>query len=113
MTLHAWNAVKVVDNWQLVDTTWDDINSSQNPSLYKSDYLIPPPEVMITDHLPEQSDWQLLHRPINQDYFEKQLILAPQSFAENLQVQWEVKISSNDSKKTKPFKTFFNQHAKK
>ncbi len=86
LTLHAWNAVKVVDNWQLVDTTWDDINSSQNPSLYKSDYLIPPPEVMITDHLPEQSDWQLLHRPINQDYFEKQLILAPQSFAENLQV---------------------------
>jgi hypothetical protein len=87
LTLHAWNAVKVIDNWQLVDTTWDDINSSQNQSLYKSDYLMPPPEVMIIDHLPKQSDWQLLHRPIvNQDYFEKQLILTPQSFIENLQV---------------------------
>jgi transglutaminase/protease-like cytokinesis protein 3 len=85
-TLHAWNAVKVGDDWQLVDTTWDDINSSQNLSLYKSDYLMPPPEIMITDHLPNSSDWQLLHRPISRDRFEEQPILTPQFFAESLQL---------------------------
>ncbi|WP_309741460.1 transglutaminase domain-containing protein [Chamaesiphon sp. OTE_20_metabat_361] len=86
LTLHAWNAVKVADNWQLVDTTWDDINSNQNISLYKSDYLMPPPEVMIPDHFPAQSDWQLLHKPISRDYFEKQLILTPRFFTEDIQI---------------------------
>ncbi|WP_373543646.1 transglutaminase domain-containing protein [Chamaesiphon sp.] len=85
-TLHAWNAVKVADNWQLVDTTWDDSSSNQNLSLYKSDYLMPPPEVMITDHFPDWSHWQLLRHPISRDYFEKQLILTPRFFNENLQV---------------------------
>ena len=90
-TLHAWNAVKVADNWQLVDTTWDDSSSNQNMPLYRSDYLMPPPEVTIADHLPEQSGWQLLHSPISRDYFEKQLILTPKFFAENLQIISPVK----------------------
>jgi hypothetical protein len=79
-TLHAWNAVKVAGNWQLVDTTWDDGDS------YSVDYLMPPPEVMIASHLPEQSDWQLLPHPKNQDSFEKQLILKPQFFMESLEI---------------------------
>ena len=81
-TLHAWNAVKVADNWQLVDTTWDDSDSAK----YSADYLMPPPEMMIASHFPEQLDWQLLHSPKNQDSFEKQLILTPQFFIEKLQV---------------------------
>jgi Transglutaminase-like superfamily len=85
-TLHAWNAVKVADNWQLVDTTWDDSNSNQNSPLYKSNYLMPPPEVMIIDHFPDWSDWQLLRHPISRDYFEKQLILTPKFFIDNLQI---------------------------
>jgi Transglutaminase-like superfamily len=85
-TLHAWNAVEVADNWQLVDTTWDDSNSDQNLPLYKSDYLMPSPEVMIIDHFPDWSDWQLLHHPVSRDYFEKQIILTPRSFVENLQI---------------------------
>ncbi len=81
-TLHAWNAVKVADNWQLVDTTWDDSDSAK----YSAYYLMPPPEVMITSHLPQQSNWQLLHSPKSQDSFEKQLILTPQFFIEKLQI---------------------------
>lgn len=91
LTLHAWNAVKVKDNWQLVDTTWDDINSNQDLSLYKSDYLMPPPEVMIIDRLPDSADWQLLRHPISHDYFEEQLMLTPRFFAENLKVISPVK----------------------
>ena len=55
-TLHAWNAVKVADNWQLVDTTWDDSDSGK----YSADYLMPPPEAMIASHIPQHSDWQLI-----------------------------------------------------
>jgi heme/copper-type cytochrome/quinol oxidase subunit 4 len=73
LTLHAWNAVKIAGNWQLVDTTWDDSNLDQNLSLYNSHYLMPPPNVMIISHFPEQSDWQLLHHPMNRDNFERQL----------------------------------------
>ena len=98
LTLHAWNAIKVADNWQLVDTTWDDINSTQNLSLYKSDYLMPPPEVMITDHFPTQSDWQLLHKPISRDYFESQLMLTPQFFNEGLQIVLPVEYKTSIQK---------------
>jgi hypothetical protein len=73
--------VKVADNWQLVDTTWDDSDSA-----YSADYLMPPPEVMIASHFPQQSDWQLLHSPKNQDSFEKQLLLTPKFFIEKLQM---------------------------
>jgi hypothetical protein len=76
LTLHAWNAVKIAGNWQLVDTTWDDSNLDQNSSLHNSHYLMPPPDVMIVSHFPEQSDWQLLHHPMNRDDFEKQSIPA-------------------------------------
>jgi Transglutaminase-like superfamily len=85
-TLHAWNAVKVAGNWQLIDTTWDDSRSDRSPSIYKSDYLMPPPEVMIKDHLPDRSDWQLLNHPIDREYFEKQIILTPRFFSETLQI---------------------------
>jgi hypothetical protein len=94
-TLHAWNAVKVADSWQLLDTTWDDINSNQNLSLYKSDYLMPPPEVMIADHFPDWSEWQLLHHPIKRDYFEKQPMLTPRFFTENLQMLSPVEYKSS------------------
>ncbi|WP_413160427.1 transglutaminase domain-containing protein [Capilliphycus salinus ALCB114379] len=80
-TLHAWNAVNVDGNWQLVDTTWDDTDSE---SLYRTDYLLIPPEVMIISHLPVIQSWQLLHHPKNYTSFEKQPILNPQFFAEGL-----------------------------
>ena len=83
-TLHAWNAVKVAGDWQLVDTTWDDSDANDPNATYEADYLMPPPEVMITSHLPEQSAWQLLRHPKDQDSFERQLLLKPQFFMEKL-----------------------------
>ncbi|WP_413160764.1 transglutaminase domain-containing protein [Capilliphycus salinus ALCB114379] len=80
-TLHAWNAVKIEGNWQLVDTTWDDTGSKD---LYSADYLMLHPELMIISHLPLIQGWQLLGRSKNYQSFENQPILTPQFFAQGL-----------------------------
>lgn len=85
-TNHAWNAVKVSGNWQLVDTTWDDTESNEFSSAYSSEYLMLPPQVMSISHFPKQSSWQLL--PSSEDYnnFEKKPVLTPQFFIDKLQL---------------------------
>jgi transglutaminase-like putative cysteine protease len=80
-TLHAWNAVKIEGNWQLVDTTWDDTSLKD---LYSTDYLMLPPELMIISHLPLIQGWQLLRHSKNYQYFENQPILTPQFFSQGL-----------------------------
>lgn len=81
-TLHAWNAVKVDGQWQLVDTTWDDGDSADAAS-YSVEYLMPPPSVMIVSHLPELQVWQLLPQSKSDRAFEQQPLLTPQFFAED------------------------------
>ncbi|KST69354.1 transglutaminase domain-containing protein [Mastigocoleus testarum] len=85
-TLHAWNAVKVAGQWQLIDATWDDSNSNKSGISYNANYLMPPPEVMIISHLPDLSSWQLLKNPTDQDKFEKQPLLTPYFFSEELDI---------------------------
>lgn len=82
-TLHAWNSVKILDNWYLIDTTWDDSSSSESVE-YETEYLMLPPEASIVSHFPEHRDWQLLSRPIDRKTFEKNPILKPRFFAEGL-----------------------------
>lgn len=84
-TLHAWNAVKVSDNWQLVDVTWDDNDAVAPEISYSSDYLIPPPKVMALSHSPHQAVWQLLNSEA-QNIFEKKPILTPSFFADELEL---------------------------
>lgn len=85
-TRHAWNAVRVDNNWQLVDTTWDDSTTDDPDQAYSSDYLMLPPEAMIASHFPEQADWQLLAAISDRQQFEASPILRPQLFAEGLQL---------------------------
>lgn len=83
-TLHAWNAVKVSNSWQLVDTTWDDSADSTGKSFYSADYLMLPPEMMIVSHLPEEPIWQLLPQAVDRKTFEAKPLLRPQFFAQGL-----------------------------
>ncbi|MFB2935735.1 transglutaminase domain-containing protein [Aerosakkonemataceae cyanobacterium BLCC-F154] len=88
-TNHAWNAVKIGESWQLVDTTWDDTSTEDYASFepsYRTNYLMLPPEVMIISHLPEQEPWQLLSQPKSYSDFEKQPILTAEFFAEDLKI---------------------------
>lgn len=85
-TLHAWNAVKVAGQWQLIDTTWDDSGSNESSISYNANYLMPPPKVMIISHLPDLSNWQLLKHHIDKDKFENQPLLTPHFFSEELNI---------------------------
>jgi Transglutaminase-like superfamily len=82
-TLHAWNTVKVKENWYIVDTTWDDRTAN---TAYHADYLMLKPEAMIPSHLPERQAWQLLEKPINAKMFAQQPLLEPQFFAKQLKL---------------------------
>lgn len=62
---HAWNAVRLNDNWHLCDPTWASghLNQSEKkfiPSFNKY-YFLTPPELFSANHYPVNSFWFLLH----------------------------------------------------
>jgi transglutaminase-like putative cysteine protease len=70
-TNHTWNAVQLDDNhWYLIDSAWGtgyiDGNHEYKKDL-KPHYFLTQPEYMIYNHLPEDSQWQLLVKPISMD----------------------------------------------
>lgn len=75
-TNHAWNAVKMYDKWEFIDVTWGAGGCFENTNgklIFKKSlcirYLLDNPEDFILEHLPENSEWQLLEQPITMDYF--------------------------------------------
>ncbi len=86
---HAWNAVNLEGQWYLVDATWDSGNLNESgvwQQQYKTDYLMLPPEVMIHNHFPSDSTWQLLDRPFTFTEFQQLPDLDPRFFAEGLRL---------------------------
>jgi Transglutaminase-like superfamily len=70
---HAWNAIKLNDQWMLVDTTW---GTSLNEEV--SDfYFDMPPERAIITHFPEKNIWQLLEKPLSLEEFNKSKFINP------------------------------------
>ncbi len=84
---HAWNAARIGKKWYLIDACWDSGFTSREKGFrkaYRTDYLLPPPVVMIQDHFPEDSDWQLLDKPLTQGDFLRQPMLRPRFVASDL-----------------------------
>lgn len=84
---HAWNAAKISGSWYLIDACWDSGYVSKEKGFtkeYKTDYLMPPPKVMIADHLPDDKTWQLLAKPLTQGEFFRQPMLSPAFQSANL-----------------------------
>jgi hypothetical protein len=71
---HTWNSVQLDDkHWYLIDSVWGS-GYINNRYEYKKDlktfYFLTRPEHMIYNHFPEDSQWQLLAKPISiLDYF--------------------------------------------
>ncbi|HEY9790888.1 MAG TPA: transglutaminase domain-containing protein, partial [Candidatus Obscuribacterales bacterium] len=86
-TGHAWSAAHINGRWYLMDACWDAGYVSREKGFtkaYKTDYLLPPPEVMIEDHFPEDDTWQLLSQPLSQGDFLRQPMLRPSFQAADL-----------------------------
>lgn len=86
---HAWNAARINGKWYLIDATWDSGFVSREKGFskkYRTDYLLVPPNVMISDHFPDESTWQLLSHPLTQGDFLRQPMLRPSFQIANLEL---------------------------
>ena len=61
---HAWNVVKINNNWHLLDATWDAGNTINSKK-----YFLMDPSVFCQNHLPRDPMWQLLNAPISINCF--------------------------------------------
>lgn len=64
---HTWNAIKLNEEWSLVDVTWASttrINGKVSPFYYQT-----PPELSIFNHFPLIPYWQLTDRPFSLNDF--------------------------------------------
>lgn len=75
---HAWNAVKINNNWRLIDATWaaGTIDDTDEENLkfykdYKEIYYFTPPEKMIFNHFPDQFKHQYLTKSVSKEKFKK------------------------------------------
>lgn len=69
---HAWNAVKIHDQWRLIDATFGIgyVKDADGMHATFDDYFFfPKPEEFIYTHYPWQSQWQLLKSPLTSDQF--------------------------------------------
>lgn len=81
---HAWNAVRINDQWRLLDCTWgagyigDDRRFHR---AFNSHYFFTPPSEFVFDHLPEKKEWQLLDVPLSREDYERSVFVKPKFFA--------------------------------
>jgi transglutaminase/protease-like cytokinesis protein 3 len=66
---HEWNAVRLDGDWYLFDLTWACTTAQKGkPNDF---YFMTDPQAFISQHLPIQSRWQLLNRPVSKPDFDR------------------------------------------
>lgn len=87
---HAWNAVKIDGQWQLLDSTWGagylDGRKKRFVREFEPHYFLPDPAAFIFDHYPDDPRWQLLKNPISKQQFAKLAYLRPAFFKSALEL---------------------------
>ncbi len=67
---HAWNAVFTNGMWNLIDATWGSGHLTANETAFEPEfdrhYFFVKPEVLIASHLPDDTKWQLLKKPVTE-----------------------------------------------
>ena len=60
---HEWNAVKIGENWKLLDCCWDAgyVEGKTFVKHYSTQYYFLPADAFIYSHLPEKDEYQFLH----------------------------------------------------
>jgi hypothetical protein len=72
---HVWNAVRIGDDWHIVDATWNDDGPEKPP---QRDYLLIPAHLAISTHLPDEETWQLLEKPLSPGEWLRQPLMRPE-----------------------------------
>ena len=88
---HAWNAVRIDGQWELLDATWgagfiDDETRSFSKS-FEDHYFFTAPESFIYDHFPDESRWQLLDTPVSEEEYLGQAWVRPAFFQHGLSLE--------------------------
>lgn len=70
-TDHAWNAVKIDNEWKLIDATWSTGNTLENQGElnFSDEYFLIDPEKMILNHYPKNPKWQLLKEHVKKSTY--------------------------------------------
>ncbi len=68
---HAWNGVKINNEWKLIDATWGSGYLEHDKFVRKlnNNYYLPDPQKLIKSHLPIDPMWQMLKYPITLHQF--------------------------------------------
>ncbi len=68
---HAWNAVKIDNEWHLFDSTWSsgEVKGFAQNDNYSDYWFNTDPEEFIYSHFPEKDQWQLLDPPVIRNTF--------------------------------------------
>jgi transglutaminase/protease-like cytokinesis protein 3 len=87
---HAWNAVKIDGQWQLLDSTWGagylDDKKKRFIRQFQPHYFLTPPDQFIYDHFPRESKWQLLRLPVPKSQYDQWVYLRPAFFQNGLAI---------------------------
>ena len=80
---HDWNAVKIGNEWELVDCAWGAGHLDERGRFiqrFDDHYFLTPPDQFICDHFPTDSKWQLLDHPLSRQEFLRQADVRPPFF---------------------------------
>lgn len=87
---HAWNAVQIGGRWRLMDPTWGAgyLDAQMRfQRRFQEHYFLTDPASFVFDHLPEDSTWQLLPRPIGAQEYIELVNLRPGFFGNGLRLR--------------------------
>ena len=96
---HAWNIVKIKDEWYYIDCTWGSgaLNQNKAQSGYNTDWLFVKGNYFVYSHFPTDSNYQLTQKKISLEEFKKTPRLDPVFFEKYSLVSSFLSVNNIDS----------------